>query len=300
MKLNIGIVVQGKYVPKYTKNVVEYYLQNCPSYFICLSCWVGDKEIVAAELNYLRNEKRLLIEFSEYPKFSGYQNINYQIVSTLNGLVRLKEAGCNWAIKSRTDFMLIDIGAFEKHLVQQNGRICGLETDDVRYNLFFVSDFLLSGNLEELILYFSCPLQYAGNNREAGCAKLQQALENRDVYMRLEDSRIAERYLVSYYLKRKGYYLPQGLLEKLYLWPLLARENFYLINRDDIRFSSLKRYASLEKRSSTHFYSLEIMDDKNMIRYVVGVMARYVVMLLKRFRLSCSFTAKIFTNYFKN
>ena len=164
---SFAIVLQGPICIKdeMTYNTVRFYKQTYPYANIIISTWVDEAE---------ENVKRLaelgtIIVRNEKPSNNGFWNVNYQIVSSLAGIKKAQELGCEFAVKTRTDqrvckpfifdTMLSSTQLFPSVSEKQRSRIATL--DGFGCGMFFpyhTCDFLYLGYTEDLIQLFSIPL----------------------------------------------------------------------------------------------------------------------------------------------
>jgi len=87
---NVTILLQGKIL----QETIDFYIENYPTANVVISTWIG------SELDFSNLPQTYNVVLSKLPEYGGYQNINYQILSTLNGL-RFVET--DYVIKIRGD-----------------------------------------------------------------------------------------------------------------------------------------------------------------------------------------------------
>lgn len=78
----IAVVIQGGVSDKYTLEVLQSIKKHLPGSFIILSTWEGTKEIKGVDLQINNTDPGATILNKE----GQLNNINRQIVSTINGL----------------------------------------------------------------------------------------------------------------------------------------------------------------------------------------------------------------------
>lgn len=100
-----AVVLQGPivYEDDFTYRTLCYYSILWPKAKIILSTWMSEKERAEFQRFY---ELPVEVVLSDPPAQKGVLNINYQVKSTYAGIVRAKELGCEYVIKTRTDFRL--------------------------------------------------------------------------------------------------------------------------------------------------------------------------------------------------
>ena len=87
---NVTILLQGKLL----QETIDFFVENYPTANVVISTWIG------AELDFSNLPQTYKVVLSKLPPNSGFQNINYQIISTLNGL---KLVDTDYVIKIRGD-----------------------------------------------------------------------------------------------------------------------------------------------------------------------------------------------------
>ena len=87
---NVTILLQGKIL----QETIDFYIENYPTANVVISTWIG------SELDFSKLPQTYNVVLSKLPEYGGHQNINYQILSTINGL-RFVET--DYVIKIRGD-----------------------------------------------------------------------------------------------------------------------------------------------------------------------------------------------------
>ena len=87
---NVTILLQGKIL----QPTIDFYVENYPTANVVISTWIG------SELNFSNLPETYKVVLSKLPPNSGFQNINYQLISTLTGL---KLVDTDYVIKIRGD-----------------------------------------------------------------------------------------------------------------------------------------------------------------------------------------------------
>ena len=143
MSKNIWLIVQGP---------LDYIDQVKPAYAgfenIVWSTWKNEKSKIKKEQHYILNTP---------PLTSGKQNINYQVKSTLKGLLYAKRQGADYAFKIRSDIKFENL----KKLISL------LQLDDTLYfpayhmheDGYFV-DYFNFGPIDKMIKLWSIPLKF--------------------------------------------------------------------------------------------------------------------------------------------
>lgn len=146
---NLWFIIQGPL--KYYDDVKSSYLgfDN-----VVWSTWKNEEEKI-------KNEKHKVL--STYPLFTGKQNINYQVKSTLAGLEYAKNLGAEYVFKIRSDIAFSDLGLL----------ISKLKFDDTVYfpayhlreDGYFV-DYFMFGPIDKMIKLWSIPVKIGFFNRK--------------------------------------------------------------------------------------------------------------------------------------
>lgn len=164
----IGVVIQG---PILKEN--DFTLETCKIYKkifnnnekLILSTWNNE------DLQYLKQFEELGVDviLSEPPLFAGRANLNYQIVSTLNGIKKAKDLGCKYVIKTRTDqrfyktnisrdlLNLITLFPLAQHY-DLNSRLIALSFNSFKYRYYGISDMFIFGHIDDVMNYWNIPL----------------------------------------------------------------------------------------------------------------------------------------------
>lgn len=163
----ITVVVQGAVLPE-TKECLESIRKHLPGSKIILSTWAGsDLSDFDADEKILNIDPGAFTYEIEGRKRTN--NINRQIVSTLNGLKKVKT---KYALKIRTDFKILKstfldyFDAFPKYPNDKSWKIfkhkvinyCDLPENCMKIP-FFVTDFAFFGLTEDLLFLFDIPLE---------------------------------------------------------------------------------------------------------------------------------------------
>lgn len=152
----LDIVLQGQH-SEFTNTIVENYFKLPFVNSIVLSCW-NDEEYLKLESLYEKYSERLIVVFNEKPFVYGDDNINLQIVSSINGIRRVDT---EYVIKMRTD-QLYDYNSMmvmyyffienrKDHFIFVPGMYPHL--------LFHPRDHLFWGKTSDLIKLFDIPLK---------------------------------------------------------------------------------------------------------------------------------------------
>jgi len=194
-----AIVVQGPIIENnnFTLETIRLYKKIFKKAKIIVSTW---KDTSISFIEKFKKEDVYLL-LNEKPQIAGQQNINYQIISSRNGIQKAKELNCDYVLKTRTDqriynpstleFMCNIINFFSiKQSCNQKKRIVGVSLNTFKYRLYGLSDMTLFGTLEDMELYWNAEL----DEREKG-------INEPFNYLKLS---LCEVYLTTKFLKTIG------------------------------------------------------------------------------------------------
>ena len=155
-----ALILQGPpvYSDNFTYNTIRHYKMIFPEAKIILSTWkteVGKEEFKPFQ------EIGIEIVLSDTPQSPGVLNLNYQVLSTYNGLKRAKELGYKYAIKTRTDFRIYA----EESLSFLRRMMHLFPTNDNRVEKlailppildvpYYIPDFIMFGRTEDMMLFW--------------------------------------------------------------------------------------------------------------------------------------------------
>lgn len=153
----VGIILQGpiQYEDSFTYETLKLYKNIYPNSEIILSVWKDEEK---DEIDRIRNIGVVVLE-NDKPETGGFINLNYQIVSTKNAVLKAKELGCKYILKSRTDIRIYETGV-DKFLIsllknfptkysKQKQRIIGIDINTHKYGIG-ISDIFQFGTTEEM------------------------------------------------------------------------------------------------------------------------------------------------------
>lgn len=204
---NVGIVIQGplNHKDNFTLETVRLYKKYYPQTPIIVSTWDSERE---EDLKRIQCECELCV--SHFDKEEG----NYQRTTSLAGIARARELGCEYIMKTRTDqrlyasqilsFLIKLIGDFPVKLnCAAKGRLVACELSTFSNRQYNISDMFIFGKSDDVLRYFSCPLDRRGDN---GYDKLvfHDFLQFQADYSKL---RIGEIWFASHYIESLGFEL---------------------------------------------------------------------------------------------
>ncbi|MDD5407049.1 MAG: WavE lipopolysaccharide synthesis family protein [Sulfurovaceae bacterium] len=161
----ITIVMQGPIMIKdnFTFETLKLYKKMYSGVDIILSTWKNESP---GTIEKIKDLGIMVIE-NEKPAFAGPYNVNLQIESSKNGLLRAKHQGAEFAIKTRTDqrmynpdsvnlFLMLHYQYPPDKTTNQKGRLFSINTGVIKYKLYCVGDMMFFGQIDEMIDYWSC------------------------------------------------------------------------------------------------------------------------------------------------
>lgn len=150
----------------YLLQTIKIY-QNIEFVFkIILSTWEGEVSVDQKKI-ILVNDKTIILTNNK-PEFNGIANVNYQIVSTLNGLRYIKSHYNNCqVVKTRTDqrITLADFPIFlfqmfncrkETTFLKRRIIICSFNT--FKFRMYSISDMFMFGHIDDLLNFWDINL----------------------------------------------------------------------------------------------------------------------------------------------
>jgi hypothetical protein len=235
-----AMVIQGplRTDDQFTTTTLAMYRQTIPGVELILSTWPD------ASTEALDQARRLgaHVVISDPPENPGPYNLNHQIRSTRAGLEYARRLGHRWAIKTRTDtrcdalqftdMIFEQLATLPPVWAGQRSRIAILDLVTRKFVPSHPSDILMAGDLEELLRYWSLPLQ----DSKASSAPLRQTDQ-------LFDEPLPETTLCKQYLRTMGY--PQD--GSITAWWSALAELFLVIDRSSLGFFWPKYRYALEQ-----------------------------------------------------
>ena len=160
--------MQGPFISNdnFTLNTIKLYRHNYPNVKLILSTWKipneVKEELKIIDVHSIENIK---------PNNPGLSNINLQIVSSSSGIIAAKKLNVKYVLKTRTDqriyhpsmdfylFNLIKSFPLTSHNYNQIKRLVGISLGTFKYRMYGVSDMFLYGHIDDMVDYWSPPLE---------------------------------------------------------------------------------------------------------------------------------------------
>jgi len=229
----LAVVVQGPVVRDhdFTLETLLLYSRTFPGATIIFSTWNDISPSVCSQIegmgiNVLKNDR---------PDYSGFLNINMQIVSSMNGVNRARDMGAEYVLKTRSDQRIYaaNVGDFLHGVTEafplrlegyiQKKRIVGVSLDSFKHRMYGLSDMLVYGHVDDMVLFWNTPLDSrritAEQDREAGSS-----------LRRFAHHRVSEVYLTTNYLQAIGRKLEWNLRDS---WACFA-DHFCVIDKEQL------------------------------------------------------------------
>lgn len=159
-----AVVLQGPLIEEddFTFETILLYKKNFPSSIIILSTWNDEDNLLIEKIK----TNGIIVLQNERPVYEGMQNINYQIASSAAGILRAKELGARYVLKSRTDQRIHALNVIDYFLsliesfpiqgvIVQKQRLIALSLNTFLYRLYGVSDMCMFGNIDDMLLYWN-------------------------------------------------------------------------------------------------------------------------------------------------
>lgn len=141
---DVTLIIQGKI----SQESLDFYIENYPTLNVIVSTWVDN----TLDLSKLPTSYRVVTQST--PHNSGFQNQNYQFVSTINGL---RLANTKFVIKIRGDEYYSNIEYIYSEIVKNPDKIhCSpIFFRHWSFMNYHISDHIIAGTLDNLTLMFT-------------------------------------------------------------------------------------------------------------------------------------------------
>lgn len=238
---NVGIIIQGNICTKYnfTYENIKLYKRMFPYCHIVLSTWSNEDSSLINKIAQLGIE----IIQSDIPEIEGHGHLNYQLKSTSEAIKLLKEMGCDYILKTRTDqricsemsitYLIDMVNMYPTNKEITNaGRIAVCSNGCFFGRLYNVTDMLLFGRTTDIEKYFSAP-----KDLRNGIDYLQ------DDQIEYSKNRPGEIYLSTHYIESLGFELKWTEKDSNYF----IKELFVIVDSESLDWLWLK-YSRNEYR----------------------------------------------------
>lgn len=162
---SVAIVMQGGLLLRdaFTLETLRYYRKLYPNCGLILATWKGESEATLLEAQALG----VTVACLDRPSNPGISNTNLQMASAAKGVEIAKSLGYEFVLKTRTDQRLYDPHALhylksvldahpleEQDQGNQARRLVALDVDTFKYRIYGLSDFLLFGDINDVLKYW--------------------------------------------------------------------------------------------------------------------------------------------------
>lgn len=166
---DIAIVIQGPLVKQdnFTINTISLYKSLYPGAGVIVSLWNTEEKSLIDKCIKIG----AIVVQSELPNNRGALNLNYQIISSKSGILKAKELGFKYVIKTRSDQRISN--PFSITLLKNNLKLFPVSSDGELNSrivflgnlinsysklAFHISDFLIFGDVSDVEKVFDIPL----------------------------------------------------------------------------------------------------------------------------------------------
>ena len=158
----VSIVMQGPIIEKqeFTLETLKLYRKRYPNVKLILSTWDNYEKSLISKFTEIGVE----VILNSMPDYFGISNVNLQIKSTKAGIFRAKELGFEYCLKTRTDqriykhdfilFFMSILSSFKIDHKYLKERLITMSMNTFKYRLYGITDMLMFGNIDDMILYW--------------------------------------------------------------------------------------------------------------------------------------------------
>lgn len=202
----VGIVIQGplRKEDDFTVETVKLYKNFYPDSPIIVSTWDTESE---ADLEHIQSLCELCV--SHFDKNEG----NFQRTTSLTGIVKAQELGCEYVLKTRADqrvyaprllsFMVKMIADFPIRIkCAAIGRLICNGSGVFSDRLYNMSDQFVFGHSEDMYRFFACPI----DERKTVDTNIPY-IDHRQHEIAVSKLRIGEMWFTTHYLESLGFNL---------------------------------------------------------------------------------------------
>ena len=230
---SLAIVMQGPIIHKdnFTLETIKIYQKHFGGSQIILSTWEDEVPAVVRRFEDLG----ITVILNSKPASTGISNINLQITSARSGVRAAKELGVEYALKTRTDqriyapnvadflYAITETFPVKGDWSRQRKRIVGCSLNTFKYRMYGLSDMLIYGHIDDMLLYWDIELDGRTFDEE----QRRQATVSFRSFARW---RVCEVYLATEFLAKLGRE-PQWTLRDS--WSVFA-DHFCVIDKEPL------------------------------------------------------------------
>ena len=154
---SVAVILQGPVATKdnFTINTIKMYKKYYDGIRIIVSTWKDAEPKVIASIK----TEGVDVILNEYPAVNPEGNLNYQLTTSLAGVLRARELGAKYVVKTRTDQRYYNPCALSMlQGMYQEGKLIllGGIFNSFYGRPFYISDFFAFGSIEELETLYNC------------------------------------------------------------------------------------------------------------------------------------------------
>lgn len=253
----MAIVIQGPLDKQdnFTLETVKLYKVYYPNALIIVSTWTDEDKEYLDEIE----KSGAVIVTSDYPEKSGRGNVNYQCISTLQGIKKAKEMGAEYVMKNRSDMRMYRRYAleymynlWEKYPLvlpvspenmsyRPHGRII---TDGYVFDSGWLQDFYYFGHVNDLLTLFGVALDQTNEYKKYNINKSMREQKTRKEFLAIYGP---AQYFWNHYIKllggNEGGIKEYWRMVKNYFICIGWEELEFYWHKYDIRYSMNLRYG---------------------------------------------------------
>lgn len=165
IKNKIAIIIQGPIIEEnnFTIETIRLYQKNYPNHIVIISTWNDISFSLKQQIESLNVE----LVLNTKPSCSGALNINFQIISSKNGILKAQELGCEFVYKTRTDqrFYATDISHYLLSILENNKlntqlkyKLISSSMTTLKYRPYGIGDMFMFGHIKDMLLYWDSKL----------------------------------------------------------------------------------------------------------------------------------------------
>lgn len=229
----LAIIIQGPIIHEndFTLETVKIYKRHFLGASIILSTWEDEPPTIIQQIE----DAGIMVVLNQKPAYSGVGNINLQITSTRSGMLAALNGGAEYVLKTRTDqrmyapnlteffYNLTEIFPLNDHWPRQKKRIVGCSSNTFKYRMYGLSDMLIYGHIDDMMLYWNISLDNRVFNKEQ-TIRAGTSLRNFALWC------VCEVYLTTEFLMKIGRELQWTLQDS---WSAFS-ENFCVIDKEQL------------------------------------------------------------------
>tara|TARA_B110000879_G_scaffold176482_1_gene230437 strand:+ start:199 stop:1179 length:981 start_codon:yes stop_codon:yes gene_type:complete len=261
----VSIVMQGPIIEKqeFTLETIKLYRKRYPNVKLILSTWDNyDKSLISKF-----TEIGVEVILNSMPDYFGISNVNLQIKSTKVGIFRAKELGFEYCLKTRTDqriykhdfilFFMSILSSFKLEHKYLKERLITMSMNTFKYRLYGVTDMLMFGNIDDMVLYWDVKFDNRKINEvDVGISALD-----------FSKARLCEVYFSTEFFKKikfktdftiKNYW--KSMTNFFFVVDALSIDIFWF---KYVRYNERRRYQNEKRKLDEEFYFSDWMNCYN-------------------------------------